>query len=58
MELTFLTIWGCMGYASKGERFVGELMGTIGTMQCFKIVEIGSFMSNVMYLEKKECKEL
>jgi hypothetical protein len=31
MELTFSVVWGCMGYASKGERFVGELEGAIGT---------------------------
>jgi len=32
MELAFLVVWGCMGYALKGERFVGELERTIGTM--------------------------
>jgi hypothetical protein len=31
MELAFLVVWGCMDYASKGERFVGGLEGTIGT---------------------------
>jgi hypothetical protein len=30
MELAFLVVWGCMGYASKGEIFVDELEGTIG----------------------------
>jgi hypothetical protein len=47
-----------MGYASKGERFVGELEGTIGTTQCFGIGEVGFFMFNVVYLERKERKEV
>ena len=46
-----------MGYASKGERFVGELEGTTGTAYGFGIVEVGSFMFTVMYLEIKECKD-
>jgi hypothetical protein len=26
----FLVVWGCMGYALKCERFVGELEGQLG----------------------------
>lgn len=58
MKLIFLVVWGSMGYALKGERFVGVLEGTIGTTQCFGIVEVGSFMFNVVYLERKERNEL
>jgi hypothetical protein len=29
MEFDFSVFGGCMGYYSKGERFVGELEGTI-----------------------------
>jgi hypothetical protein len=41
-----------------GKRFVGELERTIGTMYGVGIVEIGSFMFTVVYLERKERKEL
>jgi hypothetical protein len=46
-----------MGYASKGERVVGEFESTIGTPYCFGSVEVGSFVFNVVYLERIECKE-
>jgi hypothetical protein len=45
-----------MGYASKGERVVGEFESTIGTPYCFGSVEVGSFVFNVVYLERIECK--
>jgi hypothetical protein len=32
MEFAFLVVWGYMDYASKGERVVGELEGTIWTL--------------------------
>jgi hypothetical protein len=49
MEFTFPVIWCCMGYASKGEKIVGELEETIGTLYCFGNVEVGSFVFNVVY---------
>jgi hypothetical protein len=47
-----------MGYASKGERVVGELVGTIGTLYFFENVEVGSFVFNVVYLMRAKRKEL
>jgi hypothetical protein len=35
-EFTFLVVWCCMGYASKGERVVGKLEETIGTLLLWK----------------------
>jgi hypothetical protein len=58
MELAFSVVWGCMGCASKGERFVGELKGTTGAWYGFEIVEVGSFMFIGVYLERKELNEL
>jgi hypothetical protein len=50
-------VWCCIGYSSTGER-VGELERTIGTPCCFESVEVGSFVFNVVYLERAERKEL
>jgi hypothetical protein len=47
-----------MDYPSKGERVVGELKKTIGTPYCIGSMEVGSFVFNVVYLERVECKEL
>jgi hypothetical protein len=55
MELAFSAAKSCMSYASKGERFVAKLEGTIGTTLCFGIVGV---VFNVVYLERKECNEL
>jgi hypothetical protein len=52
----FSAVSCCMGYAMKGERVVGELEGTIGTPYYFKNVLVGSFVFNVVYLERGECK--
>jgi len=30
MEVAFLVVWGCMVYASKCERVIGDQEGTIG----------------------------
>ena len=54
----FPVVWCCMGYALKGGRVVGELEGTIEILYCFGNVEVGSFMFNVVYLERAEHKEL
>jgi hypothetical protein len=45
-----------MGYASKGDRIVRELERTIRTLYCFGSVEVGSFVFNVVYLERMEHK--
>jgi hypothetical protein len=58
MELAFPVVWCCRGYALKGERVVGKLEGTIKTLYCFGNVEVGSFVFNVVYLERVENKEL
>jgi hypothetical protein len=47
-----------MSYVLKGERIVGELERTNGTIFCFGNVEVGSFVFNVVYLETAKCKEL
>jgi len=46
-----------MGYASKDERVVGELEGTIGTPYCFENVEVGCSVFNVVSLERTERKK-
>jgi len=58
MELAFPVVWCCRGYALKGERVVGKLEGTIKTLYCFGNVEVGSFVFNVVYLERVENKEI
>jgi hypothetical protein len=58
MEFASTVVWCCMGYASKGERVVGELVGTIGTLYFFENVEVGSFVFNVVYLMRAKRKEL
>jgi hypothetical protein len=47
-----------MGNALKGERVVSKLEGIIGTLYCFGNVKVGSFVFNVVYLERVNCKEL
>jgi hypothetical protein len=51
VECSFLVVWCCMGHASQGERAVGELEGTIGTLYCFENMEVGSIVFNIGYLE-------
>jgi hypothetical protein len=58
MKFAFPVVWCCMGYASEGERVVGELEMTKGTPYCFENVEIGTFVFNMVYLERAKCKEL
>jgi hypothetical protein len=58
MEFAFSVFGGCMGYYSKSERFVGELERTIGTPKCFGTIEVDSFLLNMVYLERNDCKEL
>jgi hypothetical protein len=54
----FQVVWCCMGYTSKGERVIGELEGTIGKPYFFENVEVGSFVCNVVSLERPKCEEL
>jgi hypothetical protein len=41
MELAFSFVWGCMGYALKGERFVGELKGQLGQCKVLELWRLG-----------------
>jgi hypothetical protein len=47
-----------LSYASKDEQVVDELEGTIEKPYCFENMEVGSFVLNVVSLEKTKCKEL
>jgi hypothetical protein len=47
-----------MGYASKDERVVGELEGTIGTPYCFENVEVGCSVFNVVSLGENGTQEI
>jgi hypothetical protein len=58
VEYAFPVVLCCIGYASKGERVVDELEGTIGKLYSFENVEVGSFVSIVVSLERAECKVL
>jgi hypothetical protein len=58
VECAFSVIWCCLSYASKDEQVVDELEGTIEKPYCFENMEVGSFVLNVVSLEKTKCKEL
>jgi hypothetical protein len=56
VECAFLVVWCCLVYALKCERVVGELEGIIGKLYCIENMEVGSFLFNVVSLERAECK--
>jgi len=58
VEYIFPIVWRCMGYASKDERVVGELEGTIGTPYCFENVEVGCSVFNVVSLGENGTQEI
>jgi hypothetical protein len=47
-----------LGYASKGEQGGGVLEGTIGKPYYLENIEVGSFVLNVVSLERTKYNEL
>jgi hypothetical protein len=57
VEYDFAAVWCCVGYASFGDRYVGELEGAKGQLVVGADVENGSVVFDVVSMEGTECTQ-
>lgn len=57
MERVVASFWCCVGYASKGERVVGELEGANGQPYVGVDLENGSIVFDVVSMEGTKCTQ-